>query len=82
VKKKIKTNQKHLKNKNTPKLPKTKQCIPPKCKGNLPLSRRKLATETCQERHSKQKKKHKSKQNRFPGKLEGQGAGGKKDLVG
>ncbi|VFV17664.1 Hypothetical predicted protein [Lynx pardinus] len=37
--------------------------------GDLP------ATETCKERHSKQKKKHKRKQNRSPGNLEGQGAG-------
>lgn len=40
------------------------------------------ATETCKERHSKQKKKHKRKQNRSPGKLEGQGAGGKRCRVG
>ncbi|EGV98724.1 hypothetical protein I79_013418 [Cricetulus griseus] len=40
------------------------------------------ATETCKERHSKQKKKHKRKQNRSPGELEGQGARGKKGRVG
>lgn len=57
----------------------------PKGKGNLHWShweRDLPATETCKERHSKQKKKHKRKQNRSPGKLEVQGARGRKGRVG
>ena len=51
----------------------------PRGKGNLHWSRWERngdlpATETCKERHSKQKKKKKRKQNRSPGNLEGQGA--------
>lgn len=68
-----------------PQTPQNKVVHFPKGKGNLHWSRweRDLpATETCKERHSKQKKKHKRKQNRSPGKLEGQGAGGKRCRVG